>query len=174
METRNLKEPATSDVREVGEGETVERRAPDHRVAHYSLALPSANTALSWIDRIAVLAHEANRIWCLLHGDTSQPNYVNAPDWQRESAHVGVSKIASGEITTPEQSHESWSQQKLADGWTFGPVKNPDVKQHPCLVPYDQLPPEQRAKDAIFFGIVKGLVDQYRASGQLGAGVEPR
>lgn len=155
-EIRNLPEPVGS---EFAKAEVGERHHADPRVQVHALKLPSPSTALSWLDRIAILAHEANRIWSLLHGDTSHASYVDAPDWQRESAHVGVQKIASGEITTPEQSHESWAMQKFADGWEYGPVKDPELKQHPCLVPYEELPPEQRAKDSIFFGVVKGLVN---------------
>ena len=44
--------------------------------------------------------------------------------------------------------------QKTAEGWSWGPVKDPERKQHPCMVPYDQLPQEQRAKDYIFRAIV--------------------
>lgn len=54
-------------------------------------------------------------------------------------------------------SHQSWMAQKLADGWTFGPVKDAEKKQHPCLVPFNLLPREQQAKDFIFRGIVHAL-----------------
>ena len=40
------------------------------------------------------------------------------------------------------------------------PVKDADKKEHPCLVPYEQLPTEQKVKDAIFRVIVIGLVDE--------------
>jgi hypothetical protein len=45
-------------------------------------------------------------------------------------------------------------QQKLTDGWTRGPVKDPTKKEHPCLVPYADRPPEERAKDALFLAVV--------------------
>lgn len=41
--------------------------------------------------------------------------------------------------------HEVWAQNRLHDGWTYGPVRDDATKQHPCLVPYDQLP--EREKD---------------------------
>jgi hypothetical protein len=166
-DSKNLPEP-TGDVRslrepgsEVAEG-SEERHADDPRVVAIQTKLPSQHSPLSWLDKVAVMTHEANRLWCVLHGDTSQPSYVDAPDWQKESAHEGVSKIASGEITTPEESHQSWSEKKIADGWQYGPVKDPEAKEHPCLVPYHELPPEQKAKDAIFFGIAKNLIDFFQ------------
>ncbi|MFD0468599.1 RyR domain-containing protein [Nonomuraea thailandensis] len=53
--------------------------------------------------------------------------------------------------------HEAWCEHKRAEGWTYGPDKDPDAKTHPCLVPYDQLPVEQRVKDAVFHAIVGAL-----------------
>ena len=58
---------------------------------------------------------------------------------------------------TPEDSHASWLAQKAADGWTYGRVKDPDAKRHPCMVPYNQLPAEQRAKDYLFKGVVAAM-----------------
>lgn len=42
----------------------------------------------------------------------------------------------------------AWVSYKAADGWRYGPFKDPVAKTHPCMVPYDKLPPEQRVKDA--------------------------
>jgi hypothetical protein len=106
-------------------------------------------------EQIARVCHEANRAWCAANGDLSQPAWDDAPDWQRESAIAGVDGARRG--NTPEQSHESWSQHKLADGWRYGATKDPDAKTHPCLVSYAELPPEQRLKDHLFVGIVAAL-----------------
>lgn len=106
---------------------------------------------------IAGIAHEANRAYCQQIGDDSQPLWRDAPEWQRESALEGVRKIISGDINSPRESHASWMFHKLADGWTYGAVKDPENKQHPCLVEYDELPLEQRVKDQIFFSIVRAL-----------------
>lgn len=35
--------------------------------------------------------------------------------------------------------HEVWAQSRMAEGWTYGPVRDDVKKQHPCLVPYDEL-----------------------------------
>ena len=104
---------------------------------------------------IARVCHEANRAWCFSHGDLSQPPWDEAPAWQRESAALGVRGAIAG--NTPEQSHESWTAHKIETGWLWGPEKDPEKKTHPCLVPYDELPPEQKAKDALFVAIVRAL-----------------
>src|SRR2546425_816815 len=33
--------------------------------------------------------------------------------------------------------HEIWAQQRLADGWTYGPTRDDAAKRHPCLLAYD-------------------------------------
>jgi hypothetical protein len=105
--------------------------------------------------QIAKIVHEANRAYCQTLGDDSQVSWSEAPDWQKDSAVNGVEGILSGRITRPEQSHESWLAEKERTGWKFGPAKNTETKEHPCFVPYAELPPEQQVKDAIFFAIVR-------------------
>src|SRR5437899_82125 len=109
-------------------------------------------------DRIARVCHEVNRAYCQALGDDSQPTWEDAPAWQRESARMGVDLHLSGDFG-PEASHIGWMQQKVADGWTYGPTKNPDLKQHPCMVPFADLPREQQAKDFIFRAVVHAMRD---------------
>lgn len=106
---------------------------------------------------VAIVAHEANRAYCHVIGDNSQVPWLKAPDWQRQSAVDGVKNIRGGKVTRPSQSHESWLAEKERTGWTFGPVKDAEKKEHPCFVPYDQLPEEQKKKDALFFNVVVAL-----------------
>jgi hypothetical protein len=43
--------------------------------------------------------------------------------------------------------HEVWSQGRISDGWTYGKVRNDTLRQHPCLVPYEQLPESEKDYD---------------------------
>lgn len=43
--------------------------------------------------------------------------------------------------------HEVWSANRIADGWTWGPVRDDAKKQHPCLVPYEDLPETEKEYD---------------------------
>lgn len=118
-----------------------------------------SDDGLTIIEAAAMAAHEMNRIYCQMLDDFSQPRWEDAPDWQRESARDGVRNIIDndGEIT-PEQSHENWMTMKLAEGWTWGEIKDPEAKTHPCLVPYGELPEDQRAKDRLFIATVRSFL----------------
>jgi hypothetical protein len=109
------------------------------------------------IDSIAKVCHEANRALCEIQGDLSQPEWECAPDWQRTSAVNGVAFHLKNPNASPSASHDSWMAEKERDGWKYGSVKDPERKEHPCFVPYDELPPEQQAKDYLFKAIVHGL-----------------
>lgn len=105
------------------------------------------------IEALAEVAHEVNRAYCAALGDMSQPSWSDAPDWQKASARSGV-LLHLTQDAGPEASHQSWMKEKLAAGWKYGPEKNPDKKEHHCLVPFSELPKEQQAKDYIFRAVV--------------------
>ena len=106
---------------------------------------------------IARVCHEANRAYCLLLGDDSQPPWDTAPDWQKSSAVNGVHFLLNNPEAGPHNCHGNWMVQNQAEGWTYGPVKQTDAKQHPCMVPWEHLPREQQMKDRIFHAIVRAM-----------------
>ena len=109
------------------------------------------------IVQIAKMAHEINKAYCEAIGDYSQPEWNDAPDWQRDSAINGVEFHLANPDASPSASHDNWLKQKLDEGWTYGEVKDPEKKEHPCCVPYEKLPVEQRAKDYLFRQVVHSL-----------------
>jgi len=80
--------------------------------------------------RAAEAAHEANRVLCLALGDSSQQKWKDAPQWQKDSAIVGVRLINN----------------------------NPETKEHPCFRPYSELPEGQRLKDEMFGIVVRSVL----------------
>jgi RyR domain len=115
------------------------------------------------VERVAAIAHEANRAYCRGIGDNSQLAWDDAPPWQRQSAIRGVRYAVSHPDSTPASIHESWLAEKRADGWIYGKNKDPMAKTHPCFVPYDMLPAEQKVKDYIFQAVVVTAVAQFRS-----------
>lgn len=114
---------------------------------------------MNGIEQIARVCHEANRAYCAALGDNSQPSWDDAPDWQKQSAVTGVGFILDNPDAGPSASHDSWLAEKERDGWVYGEVKDPNANPptHPCFVPYEELPAEQKAKDYIFGAIVRAM-----------------
>lgn len=109
------------------------------------------------IEQIAKVAHELNKAYCESIGDNSQPTWEDAPEWQKSSAVNGVKFHLENPTAGPSASHDSWLKQKEEEGWKYGEVKDPEKKEHPCFVPYEKLPTEQKAKDYIFRQVIHSL-----------------
>jgi hypothetical protein len=108
-------------------------------------------------EEIAKVCHETNRAYCETIGDNSQPKWEDAPEWQKQSAINGVKFHLNNPTAKPSDSHNSWLKEKEADGWKYGIIKDPEKKEHPCFVPYEQLPVEQQKKDALFIAVIHTL-----------------
>lgn len=109
------------------------------------------------VEQIAQVAHEVNRAYCQALGDHTQKPWYQSPLWQRESAMSGVRLHQAQPGLGPEATHTSWLADKAAAGWTWGPAKDSGAKEHPCMLPFNELPREQQAKDFIFRAVVLAL-----------------
>lgn len=71
--------------------------------------------------------------------------YIPRPE---DTSHVQLPQeiLHSAELLA-KNTHENWSAQRMADGWTYGPVRNDALKQHPGLVPYESLPESEKEYD---------------------------
>ena len=43
--------------------------------------------------------------------------------------------------------HDVWAQSRMEQGWTYGLERNDQLKHHPCLVAYEDLPDVEKAYD---------------------------
>lgn len=109
---------------------------------------------------VAQVCHEANRALQVIQQD---PTIPISPEWAdldpetMASAVDGVVYHLANPGVTPEESHNNWVAFKLAHGWTVGPVKDEELKQHPLLIPYSELPESQQLKDRLFSAIVEAF-----------------
>lgn len=46
-----------------------------------------------------------------------------------------------------QNTHEVWAKGRMDEGWVWGPVRNDELKQHPCLIPYAELPENEKEYD---------------------------
>ena len=86
-------------------------------------------------------------------------NYTPSP---ADTANIQLPKelIALAEAIS-KNVHEVWAQNRIKEGWTYGPVRDDAKRQTPSLVPYEQLPEEEKAYDRnTALGTLKFIVSQ--------------
>lgn len=54
--------------------------------------------------------------------------------------------------------HDVWAQARIREGWTHGVQRDDVHKKHPCLVPYDQLPPSEKEYDRLLAGEILKVI----------------
>lgn len=115
------------------------------------------NSVYDKIEFISEFCHELNRKVCEKQKDFSQQEWESAPDWQKASIRNGVIDNITGSTSGPEESHRRWMLLKIREGWKYGPKKDVEKKEHPCMVEYGNLPGNQKIKDFLFFNSCKVL-----------------
>lgn len=108
---------------------------------------------------IAKVCHEVNAAFCRAYGDFSHVPWEETSAELRESTLAGVHARLADPTVSPRTLHELWMARKLGQGWVWGPTKHAELRQHPCIRPFDELPVEQRAKDHIFGAVVASLAN---------------
>lgn len=68
-----------------------------------------------------------------------------------------VVEPAEVELLAP-QEHERWRRDLEADGWRFGPDRDPERRLHPMLVGWEELPAAEREKDRRAVEEIPGLL----------------
>lgn len=107
---------------------------------------------------IARVCHAANKAFSAEHNDFTQRDWYDVDDEMKASYCKGVEENLNKKLT-PRQHHEQWMETKIKDGWKWGKVKNEFIKEHPSIVPYDDLPFSEKQKDRLFAAIVEALTD---------------
>ena len=69
------------------------------------------------------------------------PNPIDTSDISLNSDIMSLCEILS------RNTHEIWASGRIKEGWTYGEVRNDAKKQHPCLVPYEDLPESEKEYD---------------------------
>ena len=71
---------------------------------------------------------------------------------EREFAVKAFTEIMEGDFQGPEDLHNLWMRIKVESGWTLGEF-NFENKTHPCIIPYEDLIPSEKAKDEFWWEI---------------------
>lgn len=69
------------------------------------------------------------------------PQPVDTSDVQLPAELDGLVEVIAENV------HEVWAQSRIKQGWTYGEERSDALKQHPCLIPYEELPEVEKAYD---------------------------
>lgn len=112
---------------------------------------------MSNIEAISRTVHEAVRAWSFAVDNRSIPEWSQAPAWMQESTRDSVRFVIDNPDAGVGAQHNQWMAQKRADGWIYGASRDDDLKTHPSLVPFEDLPETEQQKDRLIINIVQAL-----------------
>lgn len=77
--------------------------------------------------------------------EDKKQDYIPSP-MELSSVEIPESLIKLSEMIA-KNVHEVWAKSRMDEGWTYGTKRDDIHKKHPCLVPYEELPEEEKAYD---------------------------
>jgi hypothetical protein len=108
------------------------------------------------IEKIAELCYEACRsVDRAVDGKDTKNEWLYAPNDHRNRVRSGVATFIDNPDITPEELHDAWTEEMKSDGWTHGETRDETKKEHPSMVPFNQLPMGEQVKDYIFIYLVR-------------------
>lgn len=108
------------------------------------------------VKEIARLIYEATR----LEADWSRRSVVPEKWEERDKKfrdqfiNIIIKYSSLEKLPTPTEAHQSWMSDYFKMGWKYGEKRDVVKKTHPDLLPFDELPRDERDKDAIFLACV--------------------
>jgi hypothetical protein len=106
-------------------------------------------------ERRAVFVYEGAR----MQAAAVDAPVIPEPWWERDEAFraqfrdVIAMMCGPDRKSSPEELHDDWVRAYEAMGWQYGPVRDPQAKTHPDMVPFDDLEEREQAKDAVFVAL---------------------
>ncbi|MCL2041530.1 MAG: RyR domain-containing protein [Bacteroidales bacterium] len=73
--------------------------------------------------------------------NTYTPNPIDTSQIELSADLLALTELLA------KNTHDVWAQKRLADGWKYGPERHDERKEHPCLVPYEELPENEKEYD---------------------------
>jgi hypothetical protein len=110
---------------------------------------------VSTTEQRAVFVYEAARLQAIAVDAPVVPEHWDEREEDFKEQFLAVIERQCGpqRSGSPQELHGSWMQAYFDRGWTYGPERDVETRTHPDLVPYDQLEPRERNKDAVFVAL---------------------
>ncbi len=118
-----------------------------------------------WEKERARLIYEATRIEAEWSERSIVPEQWKRRDEKFKKQFVNIINkyLLKEKLPTPEEAHQSWMDSYFKMGWKYGKKRNIIKRTHPDLLPFNELPKDERDKDAIFLVFVwlmKNIISQ--------------
>jgi hypothetical protein len=109
----------------------------------------------SLAERQAIFVYEGARMQAAAVDAPVVPEPWPDRDEAFRTQFLGVIEMMCGPArkTSPEELHDDWVRAYEAMDWRYGPVRDPERKTHPDMVPFDQLEQREQDKDAVFVAL---------------------
>jgi hypothetical protein len=105
----------------------------------------------AFADQVAHYVYEINRAVRCCNGQSVGEPYLDVNEEKKVSLRNAVLLAwQAGSTLNNEESHNRWTYAKLREGWRLGPVEDATKKEHPNLIPYDELVWTEQLKDHLF------------------------
>ena len=128
---------------------------PDHTVV--VISLNSCNETITLFDPNSSNAEDTYPIKQFMDAWNDSKNYLLTINYKEMKTYnpkpIDVSDVKLTEDLTElreaiaENAHEIWAIDRQGEGWTYGPKRDEDKKETPCMVPYSQLPEDEKEYD---------------------------
>jgi len=107
------------------------------------------------LERRAIFVYEGARLQAMAASAPIVPEPWPRRETKFQVQFRNVIKMMMGpdRKSSPEELHEDWVKSYEEMGWRHGPKRSVVLKEHPDMVPFDELEPSEQAKDAVFVAL---------------------
>ena len=102
------------------------------------------------VKQLATLCHQAIREFKINVMNEDMNDWNTCEQWRRDDTIQSVKMILRYDHPTYDLLHNHWLEMKRVNGWVYGKETDRPNKIHNCMVSFDELPPEEQAKDHLF------------------------
>jgi hypothetical protein len=122
------------------------------------LKLVDENDLAAFLTVIAATVHEAIRALQLgMNEPEVSPAWENLSNDQRVAVAKDVLYVLETPNVSAEMIHKNWMKQKIKDGWSYGKLKNTELKFHPSIVAFNALSDFEKTKDYLVLSIATSM-----------------
>ena len=84
--------------------------------------------------------------WAMFQMGANAPFFFTPSEENKRMMDNTIKDFLTNTSQTPRTNHESWLKNKKEAGWEYAPVGNNELKLHPCILPWEELPYIERIK----------------------------